>query len=77
MPPCYPDVITTRALAPLPKLMNLIAPQLHSKITCLLLKGPKVEDELKSFKTYSNMIPKLYPSLSSEDGIIVRLTMPR
>lgn len=74
--PCYPDVISARALAPIPKLMNLIAPQLHSKVTCLLLKGAAVKEELTGFQNHSNMIPSFHPSLSSSDGVVVSLTMP-
>jgi 16S rRNA (guanine527-N7)-methyltransferase len=78
---CYPDVITVRALAPLPKLMQLIDAQIHSGLTCLFLKGAKVEEELTNFQTYTTMIPHLYPSLSRTDdeanGVIVKLTMPQ
>lgn len=78
---CYPDVITARALAPLSKLMQLIDAQIHPALTCLFLKGAKVEEELTNFQTYSTMTPHLYPSLSRADGeangVIVKLTMPQ
>ena len=78
---CYPDVITARALAPLPKLMRLIDAQMHPGLTCLFLKGENVEEELTNFQTYSTMTPYLYPSLSRSDGaangLIVKLTMPQ
>ena len=77
LPACYPDIITARALAPLPKLMQLITTQIHPSLTCLFLKGAKVEEELTNFQTYSTMMPHLYPSLSRADGVIVKLTMPR
>ena len=81
LPACYSDVITARALAPLPKLMQLIEAQIHPGLTCLFLKGAKAEEELTNFQTYSTMIPHLYPSLSLADGeangVIVKLTMPR
>ena len=81
LPACYPDVIAARALAPLPKLMQLIDAQIHTDLTCLFLKGAKVEEELTNFQTYSTMIPHLYPSLSRADGVtdgvIVKLTMPQ
>ena len=35
LPPLYPDVITARALAALPKLLNLIEKQLHKGCSCL------------------------------------------
>ena len=81
LPACYPDIITARALAPLPKMMQLIEAQMHPGLTCLFLKGAKAEEELTNFQTYSTMTPHLYPSLSHADGvaegIIVKLTMPQ
>ena len=76
LPACQPDVITARALAALPKLMSLIEPQLHNGLTCLFLKGARVDEELTNFQSYSTMIPQLYPSVTSDDGVIVKLTMP-
>ncbi len=75
LPACRPDVITARALASLPKLISLIAPQLHTDLTCLFLKGESVGQELTNFQTYSNMKPRLYPSMTNDDGVIVKLTM--
>ena len=77
MPACHPDVITARALASIPKLMSLIAPQLHKGLTCLFLKGASVDEELTNFQTYSTMIPQLYPSLTDDNGVIVKLTTPQ
>ena len=77
MPACQPDVITARALAALPKLMSLIAPQLHNGLTCLFLKGASVDEELTNFQTYSTMIPNLYPSVTNDNGVIVKLTTPQ
>ena len=77
MPACHPDVITARALASMPKLMSLIAPQLHNGLTCLFLKGASVDEELTNFQTYSTMVPYLYPSVTNDDGVIVKLTTPQ
>ena len=76
LPACQPDVITARALAALPKLMSLVSPQLHNGLTCLFLKGASVDEELTNFQTYSTMVPHLYPSMTSDNGVIVKLTMP-
>ena len=76
LPAFQPDVITARALAALPKLISLIAPQLHDGLTCLFLKGASVDEELTNFQTYSNMVPYLYPSMTDDNGVIVKLTMP-
>ncbi len=77
LPACQPDVITARALAALPKLISLITPQLHNGLTCLFLKGASVDEELTNFQTYSTMVPHLYPSVTNEDGVIVKLTTPQ
>ena len=77
LPACQPDVITARALAAMPKLMSLIAPQLHNGLTCLFLKGASVDEELTNFQTYSNMILRLYPSVTNKDGVIVKLSTPQ
>ena len=75
LPACQPDVITARGLASLPKLMSLIKLHLHGGLTCLFLKGVSVDEELTNFQTYSTMIPHLYPSVTNNDGVIVKLTM--
>ena len=77
LPACRPDVITARAFAVLPKLMSLITPHLHNGSTCLFLKGASVDEELTNFQTYSTMIPHLYPSVTNDDGTIVKLTTPQ
>ncbi len=76
LPTCQPDVITARALAGLPKLMSFITPHLHNGLTCLFLKGASVDQELTNFQTYSTMIPHVFPSITSDDGVIVKLTTP-
>ena len=74
LPACQPNVITARALAALPKLMSLIEPQLHNGLTCLFLKGASVDEELTNFQTYSTMVPHIYPSVTNDHGVIVKLT---
>ena len=77
MPNLCPDVITARALAPVPKLLNLIETQLHSDGVCLFLKGASVEDELTNLQSYSTMIATTYPSLSSANGVVLEMKNPR
>ena len=72
-----PDVITARALAPVPKLLNLIASQLHPECVCLFLKGVSVEDELTNLQSYSTMVATTYPSLSGTTGVVLELKNPR
>jgi 16S rRNA (guanine527-N7)-methyltransferase len=77
MPNLRPDVITARALASVPKLLNLIETQLHPDCACLFLKGSSVEDELTNLQSYSTMVATTYPSLSGSTGVVLELKNPR
>ncbi len=77
MPKLHPDVITARAVAPVPKLLNLIETQLSSSCVCLFLKGASVEDELTNLQSYSTITPKTYPSLSGPTGVVLELKNSR
>jgi 16S rRNA (guanine527-N7)-methyltransferase len=77
MPNLRPDVITARALASVPKLLNLIEIQLHPDCACLFLKGALVEDELTNLQSYSTMVATTYPSLSGSTGVVLELKNPR
>ena len=77
MPILHPDVITARALAPVPKLLNLIETQLSFSCVCLFLKGASVEDELTNLQSYSTMIPTTHPSLSGPTGVVLELKNSR
>jgi len=73
LPRLFPDVITARALAPVPKLLKLIENQLHPEIVCLFLKGASVEDELTNLQTYSTMGSITHASLSGPTGVVLEL----
>jgi 16S rRNA (guanine527-N7)-methyltransferase len=73
MPKLYPDVITARALAPVPRLLNLIETQLSSSCVCLFLKGASVEDELTNLQSYSTITSTTHPSLSGPAGVVLEL----
>ena len=73
MPNLAPDVITARALAPVPKLLKIIENQLSHDIVCLFLKGASVEDELTNLQSYSTMIATKHPSLSGPNGVVLEL----
>ena len=77
MPNLRPDVITARALAPVPKLLNLIGSQLHPDCVCLFLKGASIEDELTNLQSYSTMVATTHPSLSGATGVVLELKNPR
>ena len=77
MPNLNPDVITARALAPVPKLLNLIKNQISPECVCLFLKGASVEDELTNLQSYSTMVPTTHSSLSGATGVVLELKNPR
>ena len=73
LPNLGPDVITARALAPVPKLMKLIENQISFATVCLFLKGASVEEELTELQTYSTMVSVRHPSLSGANGVVLEL----
>ena len=77
MPNLRPDVITARALAPVPKLLNLIETQMSTECVCLFLKGESVKDELTNLQSYSTMVATTHPSLSGATGVVLELKNPR
>lgn len=77
LPQLFPDVITARALAPVPKLLKLIENQLSPESVCLFLKGAAVQDELTNLRTYSTMDATTHPSLSGPTGVVLELKNSR
>jgi 16S rRNA (guanine527-N7)-methyltransferase len=68
-----PDVVTARALASLPDLLDIAAPFLSPHTICLFLKGRSVEEELtEADKTWKMKIERL-PSVSDPSGMLLRL----
>lgn len=65
------EVITARALAPLPKLMDLAAPWLETGAQALFLKGQDIEAELTESAKYWHMDAELRPSVTDSRGRIV------
>ena len=76
MPNLRPDVITARALAPVPKLLNLIETQMSTECVCLFLKGASVKDELTNLQSYSTIVATTHPSLSGSTGVVLELKNP-
>jgi 16S rRNA (guanine527-N7)-methyltransferase len=60
-----PDVVTARAVAPLPKLLGYVAPFVKSGAKALLPKGQDVEVELTEAAKYWSMDAELVPSRTS------------
>ena len=67
------DVITARALAPLPRLLELAEGFLSADSVCLLLKGRSAERELTEARGSWHMVAAMFPSLSEPNGIVVQL----
>ena len=66
-------VVTARALAPLPRLLELADRFLVSDSVCLLLKGKSVERELTNARVSWHMVSETFPSLSDPLGTVLKL----
>jgi len=67
------DVVTARALAPLPKLLGYAIPLLKTGAVGLFPKGQDVEAELTEASKYWNIQAELVPSTTDPRGRIVVL----
>lgn len=67
------DVVTARALAPLPELLALAAPLLAPGGRLLLLKGRTADAELAAAAEKWTMRVAMLPSLADPDGRVLRL----
>ena len=74
LPRGFADVVTARALAPLPRLLALAAPLLRPGGTALFLKGSGVEGELTAAAETWTMGVERMQSISHADGIVIKLT---
>lgn len=70
-PRVVPDIITARALAPLPVLLGYVYPLLTKSGVALLAKGQDVEAELTQATRSWKITADLVPSQTSPDGRIV------
>ena len=60
--PVRPDIVTARALAPLPKLLGYVAPFVEKGAQALLLKGTRCRGELTEASKYWRIEADLVPS---------------
>ena len=67
------DVVTARALAPLPKLMEHAAPYLANGACGFFLKGKTVNDELTALSKEWKIPTERFPSRSNPSGTIVQV----
>ncbi len=69
-----PDVISARALAPLPRLLELASPFFGPTTRGLFLKGREAETEIETARAEWDFTARLHPSLTSPDSHIVDVT---
>jgi 16S rRNA (guanine527-N7)-methyltransferase len=65
------DVVTARALAPMPKLLDLAEPFFHSKARGIFLKGQDVDSELTEAAKYRRIQSTVLPSRTDPGGKVV------
>jgi 16S rRNA (guanine527-N7)-methyltransferase len=65
------DVVTARALAPLPKLLEYVEPLVTKGAKALLMKGQDVETELTQAAKYWKIGAEIVPSKTSPSGRIL------
>jgi 16S rRNA (guanine527-N7)-methyltransferase len=69
-----PDVVSARALAPLPRLFELASPFFGPDTRGLFLKGREAEAEIKQARADWDFTTHLHPSLTAPDAQIVEVT---
>jgi 16S rRNA (guanine527-N7)-methyltransferase len=65
--------VTARALAPLPRLVELVAPYFTSSTLGLFLKGREVAAEIEEAARSWQFASELHPSLTDKDARVVLL----
>ena len=73
------DVVTARALAPLPRLLELVAPFFANATIGLFLKGREAEVEVEAAQQSWDFAFDLHPSLTDDSGriIVIRELKPK
>lgn len=69
-----PDVVSARALAPLPRLLELAEPFLREETRGIFLKGRETDAELKAAEGQWHFDCACHPSLTADDARIVEIT---
>lgn len=67
------DCITSRALAPLPKLLDYTKKFLKKDGYCLFLKGKNLQNEIELAKKSFQFNYELHPSLTSSESNIIKI----
>jgi 16S rRNA (guanine527-N7)-methyltransferase len=68
-----PEIVCARALAPLPRLLELAAPWLGPGVRGLFLKGRDATQEIEAAKRQFSFAYELHPSLTAPDSAIVEI----
>lgn len=68
------SLVTARAVAPLPKLLELAAPLIAPGGVALFPKGPSVDAELTIAATKWHMRVERFPSVSTQGAVILRIS---
>lgn len=69
-----PEIITARALAPLPRLFDLAAPWFGQGARGLFMKGRDAVKEIEAAKRRFNFTCELHPSMTAEESSIVEIS---
>lgn len=69
-----PDVVSARALAPLPRLLEIAEPFIGEGTRGLFLKGRETETEIKAARDGWTFDVLLHPSMTARDAHVVELT---
>ena len=67
------DIVTARACAPLPRLLEFARPHLSQGAIGLFLKGREVESELTAARAHWRLDAELLPSLSDPAGRVLKV----
>jgi 16S rRNA (guanine527-N7)-methyltransferase len=68
------DIVTARALKPLPELLNIAKPLMKKGSSALFLKGRQLDVELTESAKYWRFAYETFPSLSGHSGRVLKIT---
>jgi len=71
--PAAAGIVTARALAPLPRLLNWVHRHMRPDGTCLLQKGAGHGLELETARADWQMDVEIHPSVTAPDSVILRI----
>jgi 16S rRNA (guanine527-N7)-methyltransferase len=69
-----PDIVSARALAPLPRLFEFAGPFFGPQTRGLFLKGRETETEIEEARGRFQFVSRLHPSVTSPESRVVEVT---